>query len=83
MTDHAALILAGFITPLPIGTTPQSLLWMLPLTASVAIVYKAIKLPKITALNFIRETASLFGSIVAFLAVSALVLYVLARFVTE
>ena len=43
----------------------------LPLVAAIAIVYKATKVPKITAVNFLKEVVILFGSIVVFMAVTA------------
>jgi hypothetical protein len=82
MTE-AIFIIAGFSCPIYIPTTPQSLLWVVPLTASLAIVYKATKLPKITPVNFIKETAALIGSILVFLAVTAVILYAVAWFITE
>jgi len=45
----AICIIASFMVPQEIGTTPESMLFMLPLVAAIAIVYKATKLPKITA----------------------------------
>ena len=77
------LILAEFTVPERITVNPQSMLWLLPLVAAVAIVYKATKVPKIKAVPFIKEVAVLFGSIVVFMAVTALVLYALAWLITE
>jgi len=67
-------LLASFTQPIHIGTTPASLLWIIPLTASIAIVYKATKVNRIDPKPFIRETLGLFGSIFAFILVAALVL---------
>lgn len=76
---YAAIsILASLISPEEIETTPQSMLWLLPITIAVAIVYKAMKLPKIKAGVFLKEVALLFGSLIIFMAISASVLYVLA-----
>lgn len=58
-------------------------MWLLPLTAAVAVAYKAMKLPTITAGNFTKEAALLFISIIAFMAVTALVLFAFVRLVTE
>jgi hypothetical protein len=77
------VILATFATPERIGTNPSSILWLLPLAASIAIVYKATKLPTITAGNFVKEVVILFGSIVVFIIITALVLYSLAWLTTE
>ncbi len=83
MTTMTALLLANFTTPERIGVDPQSMLWLLPLVASIAIVYKATKVPKITAVNFLKETVVLFGSIVIFMIITALVLCASAWFITE
>jgi hypothetical protein len=83
MTDSLMLILGSFSTPMKIGTDPASMLWLLPLVASIAIVYKATKVHKIRLQPFARETAVLFGSILVFIVAAAVVLYGLAWFVTE
>ena len=74
-------ILATFLAPQNIGTNPQVFLWLFPLVAAIAVIYKAVKLPEISAGNFIKETITLFGSIVVFILVTALVLGVLAYFI--
>ncbi len=76
-------ILANFLSPERIGTNPQSMLWLLPLVLSIAVVYKATKLSTIKASPFIKESVLLFGSIIVFMLVTALVLYALARLITE
>jgi hypothetical protein len=83
MSTITAFFMASFTTPERIGTEPRSLLWLLPLAAAIAVVYKATKLPKITAGNFIKEAALLFGSIVVFIVAVALVLYTLAWLIIE
>ncbi len=75
MAGITAFIIATFTAPEPIGTTPLSLLWLVPLTASVVIIYKATKVKRITAASFLRETVSLFFSILGFLIITALVLH--------
>jgi hypothetical protein len=67
-------LLASFTESIPIDTTPGSLLWIIPLTASIAIVYKATKVHQIDPKPFAREVLGLFGSILAFILVAALVL---------
>ncbi|MHC4727693.1 MAG: hypothetical protein ACYS17_10760, partial [Planctomycetota bacterium] len=67
----ASFIMASFTIPEQISTTPQSMLWLLPLVAAISIVYKATKLPEIKAANFIKESVLLFGSIVVFMFVTA------------
>jgi len=74
----AIFIIATFIEPEKFGANPQSMLWLLPLVAAIAIIYKATKLPVIKAGNFIKEAAILFGSIVIFIVIAALTLHALA-----
>ncbi len=83
MLTVTALITATFTSPEFIGTNPQSMMWLLPLTAAVAVAYKAMKLPTITAGNFIKEVVLLFVSIVVFMAITALVLFGVSWLVTE
>jgi hypothetical protein len=83
MATITDLLLANFTVPETIGVNPLSMLWLLPLVASIAIVYKATKVPKITVLNFLKETVILFGSIVIFMIITALVLCASAWFITE
>ncbi|MFZ0033536.1 MAG: hypothetical protein WAK60_00930 [Sedimentisphaerales bacterium] len=71
------LVMATFTAPEQISLNPQAMMWLLPLTAAIAIVYKATKLPTITAGTFLKEVAVLFGSIVGFIIITALVLYAL------
>ena len=77
------LILASFLTPEQVGTTPRSMLFLIPLVAVIAVVYKATKLPAITAGNFLKETFLLFTSIVLFILVTAVILCALAWLATS
>ena len=83
MSPISAILVAALTEPEQIGTTPIMMLWVLPLAAAIAVVYKATKVPKITAHSFIKETAVLFGSIVAFMFVSMVVLLVFAWLINE
>jgi hypothetical protein len=76
-------ILASFTTPMRINTDPVSMLWLIPLVASIAIVYKATKVHRIKPIPFARESVVLFGSIMVFVIVAGLVLYGIAWLVTE
>jgi len=78
MFTEVVFLVASLTAPEEVGTTLQSMLWLLPLAAAIAAVYKATKLPKITAGRFLKETAALFGSIILFVAATALVLHVAA-----
>ena len=82
MSEMTALIIANFTVPERIGVNPGSMLWLLPLALSIAVVYKATKVPKVTAVNFLKESVVLFGSIVVFMFVTAVVLLALAWLVT-
>lgn len=83
MSAIAAFVIANFTVPERITVNPQSMLWLLPLVAAIAIIYKATKVPKITAVSFLKEVVVLFGSIVVFMAVTAVVLGVLSWLITE
>ena len=74
--------LASFTMPYEIGGDSMSLLWLLPLLAAVAIVYKALKLPVITAQKLVREVIVLFGTILLFMVLIAVGLYVINRIIT-
>jgi hypothetical protein len=77
------IIISTFTAPENLGTNPQSMMWLLPLTAAVAVAYKAMKLPTITAGNFIKEAVLLIVSIAAFMVITAAVLFAVARVITE
>lgn len=83
MSLMASFIMAGITVPERIGSNPQSVLWFLPLAAAIAVVYKATKLPKITADSFLKESVILFGSIVVFIVITSLVLFALSWVITE
>jgi hypothetical protein len=76
-------VMATFTEPEIFGPSPQSMLWLLPLVAAIAVIYKATKLPVIKAGNFIKESAILFASIVAFIVLAALALHALAWLIIE
>ena len=78
-----ALIIATFTTPEKITINPQSMLWLLPLVASIAVVYKATKVTTIKMSSFAKEAVLLFGSIIIFMVVTALVLCAFAWLIIE
>ncbi len=71
--------LAGFLAPVYIGTTPAAFLLALPLIAVIAVAYKAIKLEKLEVITFVRESSILFGSIVAFMVLTAVIIYAVMK----
>ena len=83
MTAATWIMLASFATPIRIDTTAASMLWLLPLVAAIAIVYKATKVDRIKWKSFARESAVLFGSILVFIVVATIVIQAIAWFVTE
>jgi len=83
MTAFNEILLASFTTPMHIGTDPASMLWLLPLVASIAVVYKATKVHRIRPYPFFKESAVLFGSILVFIVAAALILYGVAWIVTD
>jgi hypothetical protein len=83
MLALAADIMAQFRVPEDIGTNPRSLLLLLPLLVGIAVVYKATKVPKVSFVNFIKESVLLFASILVFMVITALVLAAVAWLVIE
>lgn len=83
MSAEVIFVTATFTAPETIGTQPQSLLWLLPLAASIAAVYKATKLTTITPKVFFREAVVLFGSVIVFVVITALVLLTVAHLFTQ
>ena len=69
------------MAPVHIGTTVLAFLLALPLIAVISIVYKAIKLEEIRFVSFVREVFLLFGSIIAFMVVTAVVIFVIMKLV--
>ncbi|HAL44752.1 MAG: hypothetical protein A2Y12_00735 [Planctomycetes bacterium GWF2_42_9] len=72
-------VLAGFTSPVHIGTTPYAFLLALPLIAIIAVVYKATKLEKIELIPFVRESFLLFGSIVVFMVLTAVGVFIFMK----
>ena len=81
MPAIAMIMLAQFRIPEEIGTNPRSLLLLLPLLASIAVIYKATKVSNVSAGSFLKESALLFGSILVFMVITALVLTAVVWFV--
>ncbi len=75
-------ILLTFTAPEAIGNGPLSMLWLLPLTVAIAVVYKATKVQRIEPGPFVKECALLFASVVVFMLVAALVLFAAAYLIT-
>jgi hypothetical protein len=76
-------IMASFTAPLEIGTNPAALIWMFPLLASVAIIYKATRVKVIFPLKFIREVVVLFATMSILMILAGLALYLLVAILTS
>jgi hypothetical protein len=81
--DCIPALLASFTAPEDIRMNPQSMLWMLPLAAAIAVVYKATKLHAITPRSFIKESCLLFASIVVFVVAAAAVVWLVTYLAIE
>jgi hypothetical protein len=75
-------ILATFTSPENIGTTPQSVFWLLPLAVAGCIVYKAMKLPEITTGIFLREVLTLLAFLIGVLLIIILALLIVTAIFT-
>ena len=75
-------ILATFTSPETIGTTPASMLWMFPLLASIAIIYKVTKMRVIFWKRFFREVIILFLTISVFLVLIGVALHLIVWVLT-
>lgn len=78
-----AELLASFTAPIDIGTNPQSMLWMFPLLAAIAIVYKATKMRVLFWGRFARETIVLFATLSGFMAAAVVVLNLITWLATS
>jgi hypothetical protein len=78
-----SFIIASFMQPEVIGVNPQSMLWLLPLVAAISIVYKTTKVHTIRFFSFVKDVILLFGSIVIFMTITAVILYALAWFLLK
>ena len=76
-------ILAAFTAPIEIGTTPGSMLWMFPLLAAIALVYKATKMRVLFTKKYLIQSAMLFLSVSGFMIIAIVVLNLLSWLVTS
>ena len=76
MFEIYTFLLAGFTAPLEVSHSVKSLVWLLPLSLAISIIYKVINLNKITTAKFIKEVAVSFISIIVVVALAILGLYI-------
>jgi|FrelakmetLWP11LW_1041352.scaffolds.fasta_scaffold05821_2 hypothetical protein len=77
------LIVAAFTSPENIGTTPASMMWMFPLLAAIAAVYKANKLRVLFWNVFIREAGILFLFLGGFMILAIAVMNLVVWLITQ
>ena len=70
-------IVASFTSPVHVGSGPGSLFWIIPLIFSFSVVYKVTKLKDVSFKSLSKEVLLLFGSIIGFVILAAVGLYVL------
>jgi len=76
-------LLASFTAPMHIGTDPASMLWMFPLLAAIAIIYKATKLRVLFYGRFFWETLTLFATLCGFMIAAIVVLNLVGWLITS
>lgn len=76
-------LLAGFTTPLEIGTTSLSMLWMFPLLVSIAVVYKTTRLRILFLKQLFVESLILFLTLSGFMILAGIVLNLIVWLATS
>jgi hypothetical protein len=74
---------ALFTSPIHIGTDWVSMLWMFPLLAAIAIIYKATKMRVFFYMQFIREVVVLFVTLSGFMIAAVIVLNLITWLATS
>ncbi len=82
MIQNIYNIAAAFTVPEQIGVEPATMLWMFPLLASIAIVYKATKLRVMFLGKFVKEAAILFATLSLFMILLGIALHIVVRILT-
>ncbi len=75
-------LVATFTAPQNIGTDIKSLLWIFPLLASIAIVYKATKMRVVFLRKFFTEVIILFCTLSVVMILVAVALHVIVWLLT-
>ena len=77
MINELGLIIASFTAPENIPTDPKAMLWIFPLLAAIATVYKATKTRVIFMKKFAKSVIVLFTTLSLFLILTAVALHVI------
>ncbi len=83
MLSELCLTLASFTRPESIGVTGLSMLWMFPLLASIAVIYKTAKLRAMFWPAFIKETLKLIAFLSGFMILAIVVLNLVVWLLTS
>ena len=83
MIESLSIALGSFTSPVNIGTDALSMLWMFPILAGVALIYKAVKLRVMFMGKYFREVSVLFLSISIFIVLVGVAMHVLVHFMTR
>ncbi|MHC5083234.1 MAG: hypothetical protein ACYTET_04765 [Planctomycetota bacterium] len=76
-------MLASFTAPVEIGTTPGSMLYIFPLLAAIALIYKATKMRVLFLKRFFMESLILFLSVSGFMIAAIIVLNLITWLITS
>ena len=76
-------VLASFTAPIEIATNPFSMLYMFPLLAAIALVYKATKMRVLFLKRFFMEALLLFLTISGFMIAAIIVLNLISWLITS
>lgn len=82
MIESLSIALGSFTGPIDIGTDAASMLWMFPILAGVALIYKAVKMRVMFMGKYFKEVIILFLSISIFIVMIGVALHVLVYFMT-
>lgn len=83
MIQNIYNIAATFTVPEQIGVDPKTMLWMFPLLASIALIYKATKLRVMFLGKFFKEAAILFCTLSLFMVLLGIALHIVVKVLTE
>ena len=75
--------LASFTAPMEIGTTAASMLWMFPLLAAIAIIYKVTRMRVLFLSQLLIESLTLFLTLSGFMILAGIVLNIVVWLITS
>lgn len=81
--SNLPFILASFTAPIEIGTNPWAMLYMFPLLAAIAVVYKATKTRVIFPKRLAIQSLLLFLTVSGFMIAAIIVINLISWLVTS